>query len=173
MVIIYERGENMNLSYNPEGLRPYFQVDDSKRIRFLIESLSILELKDIISRSFKNHSTVQCKVLIGYRYKGIRRKEKTNIGKFFTINNWYEEQLIGEDGIEYTFANIKSIDVDELVRYCVKLKNGFRSAYIFFYKEDKTLYVNNDVFDIVSSDEKFINHIKRNYINKYDRLHEK
>ncbi|MFX4049090.1 hypothetical protein ACJBY4_11140, partial [Streptococcus suis] len=82
--------------------------------------------------------------------------------KFFTINNWYEEQLIGEDGTAYTFANIKSIDVDELVRYCVKLKNGFRSAYIFFYKEDKTLYVNNDVFDIVSSDEKFINYIKRN-----------
>lgn len=173
MVIIYERGENMNLSYNPEGLRPYFQVDDSKRIRFLIESLSILELKDIISRSFKNHSTVQCKVLIGYRYKRIRRKEKTNIGKFFTINNWYEEQLIGEDGTAYTFANINIIDNNELIRYCISLKNGCRSAYILFYNEQITLYVNNDVFDIVSSDEKFINHIKRNYINKYDRLHEK
>ncbi|TYS67757.1 hypothetical protein FZC76_14440 [Sutcliffiella horikoshii] len=83
---------------NPEP--PYFQVDDSQRIRF---GWTVLEenpgtLKRIFkSLKLEKQSRVDCTFLSGYESDRFKQKETLHLGRRFSITNWRENRIWSDD----------------------------------------------------------------------------
>ncbi|TDM15747.1 phosphatase [Macrococcus bovicus] len=151
------------ISINPEGMTPFFQVHSEKRVRFSWDKLGKNIVTDLIHTIF-GEMQITMTVLIGCSYELNFVKEKTGIGKFFTITNWKETLIDSEDReFQFVMAQIERIKMDEIINYCMKIKNGHPQAYITFNDETSLLYVSTDVMDIVSQDRSLITDLKKQY----------
>ncbi|TDM04494.1 hypothetical protein [Macrococcus carouselicus] len=151
------------ININPDGMTPFFQVHSEKRVRFLWDNLDKNVVTDLIHTIFRD-SQLTMTVLVGYSFELNFVKEKTGIGKIFTITNWKELSIDSEDHeFQFVLAQIERIKKDELINYCMKIKNGHPQAYITFNNESSLLYVSTDVMDIVSQDKNSISALKKKY----------
>lgn len=151
------------ITINPEGMTPFFQVRPEKRMRFSWDKLDKNVVMDLVHTIFGD-TQITMTVLIGYSYGLYFVKEKTGIGKFFTITNWKEAYIDSEDhAFQFVLAQIERIKKDELINYCMKIKNSYPQAYITFNNERSFLYVSTDVMDIVSQDKSLITDLKKRY----------
>ncbi|GGB03686.1 hypothetical protein ERX37_01350 [Macrococcus hajekii] len=151
------------ISINPEGVTPFFQVHSEKRVKFSWDKLDKNIVTDLIHTIF-GETQITMTVLIGCSYELNFVKEKTGIGKFFTITNWKETFIESEDReLQFAIVQIERIKRDEIINYCMKIKNGHPQAYITFKDETSLLYVSTDVMDIVSQDRSLFTDLKKKY----------
>ncbi len=61
--------------------------------------------------------------------------EKTRIGRFFNITNWYEEIHSADE--KYVIATIKNIKNKDLIDYSLYIKKGLVEPFIVFYNQEK------------------------------------
>ncbi|TYS58485.1 hypothetical protein FZC74_11795 [Sutcliffiella horikoshii] len=155
---------------------PYFQVDDSQRIRF---GWTVLEenpgmLKRIFeSLKLEKQIAVDCTFLSAYESEGFKRKETLHLGRKFVITNWKENKIWSDD-LECTcvYTTITNLTSESLYRYMLALMRGYqRQLHICFYNETYLLYTSSDVLDIVST-ESNISILKEVFKEYYDKYHE-
>ncbi|ART75108.1 hypothetical protein B4U37_03185 [Sutcliffiella horikoshii] len=154
---------------------PYFQVDDSQRIRF---GWTVLEenpgmLKRIFeSLKLEKQIAVDCTFLSAYESEAFKQKEKLHLGRKFVITNWKENKIWSDD-LECTcvYTTITNLNGESLYRYMIGLMKGHqRQLHICFYNESYLLYTSSDVLDIVSSDSN-ISILKEAFREYYDTYH--
>lgn len=94
---------NINIDFDLENEIPYFQVSDENKVRFDIDSLNKKDITSLINNIFKE-STTNCSFLSEF-IKPVKFKEKTNIGRYISINNWHE--TIHSENDTYVISTIK------------------------------------------------------------------
>ncbi|MCA1318354.1 phosphatase [Bacillus tianshenii] len=154
---------------------PYFQVDESRRIRFC---LTVLEKNPgLLKKIFKgleleSHTKLDCTFISAYESDGIEQKEKLHLGRRFAITNWKESRIWNDD-LECTcvYTTITNLSASNLYNYMIALMRGHqRQLYICFYNEAYLLYESSDVLDILSS-ETNIRSLKSLFKVHYDKYH--
>ncbi|UTR14130.1 hypothetical protein MM221_16345 [Salipaludibacillus sp. LMS25] len=146
---------------------PYFQVDSSKRIRFSsvdFDKKNWNYLKNLIHLTFEDEEKIDCTFIIGHIINNKKIYHKIGLGKFFDINNWSEKIIYEQDrGEEIIFATVKNVSKNEIYKFVRAITSCFiREVEITFHSKHYLSYVNGDVLDIVSNDEKNIERIKKN-----------
>lgn len=155
------------------GVTPFFQVNDSERIRF---SMAELEknpgtLKQVFHYLFQWEESLACLFISGYETAGGIRRERLGLGKIVTITNWKNHKRWNEDlGAYIIYTQVNSLRASEIYRYFLKLMRGHMPLYICFYNEEYLVYVNNDVLDILSAESK-ITLLKKRFDELYDKFH--
>lgn len=155
---------------------PFFQVTSNHRIRFdmdLFFNNNTRLLKNILDNLFNQNEKINSSFICGYIINGKRIHEKTGLGKFTKIRNW-KETLIKNDNFTSStiFASIKNLNYQDVYKYCQNVSQGHPSAYISFYNDNYLLYINQDVIDIISFNEKLIEQLKTKYAMEYDKYYE-
>lgn len=155
------------------GVTPYFQVNDSERIRF---SMTEFEqnpgiLKQVFRYLIQWEESLACLFISGYeRADGIHR-ERLGLGKIVKITNWKNHKRWNEDlGAYIIYTQVNSLRASEIYRYFLKLMRGHRHLFICFYNVEYLVYVNNDVLDILSA-ESNITLLKEQLDELYDKFY--
>ncbi len=170
-------GEIMNIKPFPidftAGITPFFQVDDSKRIRFSMSDFQQNPgtLKQVFYHMFDSDENLACLFISGYETADGIRRERLGLGKIVTITNWKNHKGWNDDLDAYIiYTQVNSLRVSEIYRYFLKLMRGHMPLYICFYNEEYLVYVNNDVLDILSAESK-ITLLKKRFDELYDKFH--
>lgn len=169
-----ERLKKFGLDFEHTSMTPFFQVQESHRIRFGSEKFDYSNIKllhEILFRVLEQNETIDVSFIIGNKFdenEKIRYK-KTNLGKFFTIKNW-KETVIWNDDLEcyLVFATVKNLNKEEIINYCKKVISGFTQAYIMFYNDSNLVYINSDVLDIISINSEYIADLEKAYDDIFD-----
>ncbi len=168
--------EGKEIFFKPQFPIPYFQVTDEYRIRFGFEVLDKKRIQEVIEYAFQINDdiTVELKLRSYIDNKEIR--ERTNMNRYFTINNWEERIVEGyvdpdypDDIDKFMMVKVKHIQISEILKYAKSaIRNYKREVFIHFYTEHVDVFVHEDVIDIVSHDRKFIEDFKVKYEGIYD-----
>ncbi|WP_349730080.1 hypothetical protein [Peribacillus frigoritolerans] len=165
-----ERIKQFNVNFNDDET-PFFQVDTNHRIRFGMDEISGSLLAAILKDVFKANEKIDMSFIIGNIRNNKRHLEKNRIGKSIKIKSWKETIVKDEDlDVEIIYATVKNVNSLDVYKYCKKVHQGQREAYIVFYNDRFLTYVNNDVFDIISNDSNLVRELKDKYkkhINEY------
>ncbi|EGQ1331874.1 phage tail protein, partial [Staphylococcus aureus] len=102
----------------------------------------------------------KCTFLSEYLYP-VKFREKTRIGRFFNITNWYEE--IHSTDEKYVIATIKNIKNKDLIDYSLYIKKGLVEPFIVFYNQENIFYISNAVIDIISVSKDTLDYIKSEF----------
>jgi trehalose utilization protein len=162
-----------NIDFDVTQKTPYFQVDTKHRIRFGMENLNMLQLKDILGTTFNEDQDINLIFVSEYIVNHVRRSSKTNLSKYLTIRNWKEKVVHDErsgGGVVYT--RINHLNLDEVIKYCVQLYKGKTQAYIAFYNDNFLMYISTDVIDIISDDSEKMKELKEKYYETYNKYHD-
>ncbi|MEA3318619.1 MAG: hypothetical protein U9Q88_01235 [Bacillota bacterium] len=155
---------------------PYFQVNDSQRIRF---GWTVLEENPgMLKRIFKSlklerQKKVDGTFLCAYESEGFKQKEKLHLGRKFHISNWKENKIWSDD-LECicVYTTITNLSAESLFRYMIGLMRGHqKQLHICFYNEAYLLYTSSDVLDIVCSESNIIL-LKEVFREYYDTFYE-
>ncbi|UBH23295.1 phage tail protein [Macrococcus armenti] len=152
---------NINIDFDLENEIPYFQVSDENKVRFDIDSLNKKDITSLINNIFKE-STTNCSFLSEF-IKPVKFKEKTNIGRYISINNWHE--TIHSENDTYVISTIKNITQKDINSYVLYIKRGLVEPFIVFYNDENMLYISNSVIDIISDSIEFISSVKDTFAN--------
>ncbi|AJD89589.1 hypothetical protein JMA_02720 [Jeotgalibacillus malaysiensis] len=162
-----------NIDFDIHKETPYFQVNREQSIRFGMEDLHVAQLREIVETIFQSTDNLRLIFVSAYIKNHQHISSKSKIGKQIRINNWQEhvvkDPALGE-GVVYT--TIRHLDISDIMNYCIRQLKGYEGAYISFYNDDFLLYVSNDVIDMISHDKERIKHLKRKYVQLYDRYYE-
>ena len=164
---------DLNIQFDANSETPYFQVRSKERIRFGMENLSLNLIKNIIGDILNEDYHINVIFIAGYIVNNKRISSKSKIGKFIDIKNW-EETIVREEDSDHRFiyATIRNIERENVIKYCSRILNGHREAYISFYTDKFLIYVSSDVIDIISNNESKINELKDGYSEIYDKYYE-
>lgn len=163
----------LNIDFDVNKETPYFQVDTKYRVRFGMEDLNGLLLKDVIGTIFQENQKINLIFVSEYIVNNVRRSSKSKLGKYLTIRNWKEKVVQDEmsgEGEVYTLIN--DLDMDEVVKYCIQVYKGNTQAYIAFYNDDFLMYVSTDVIDVISDNSEKIDKLKEKYSETYNKYHD-
>ncbi|MDP4460595.1 phage tail protein [Staphylococcus hyicus] len=161
--------KDLSLSFDLESEMPFFQASKSHRIRFDVDVLNKSLVSSIVNQLFTTPKTTHCSFLSKY-LNPTHIREKTCVGRFFTLKNWREEVHVGEETyIITTFYNLKN---DALIEYLLYISNSFINPYIIFYNDYHLVYISSDVLDIVSNSEEVIKSLKTEYASIMDTYYE-
>lgn len=152
---------------------PFFQVSPDHRIRFRTDMFTNKHfrlLRNIVDDIFEGDQGIHASFISGYILNNKRYSEKTGIGKFVKIKNWKETIIEDEDlQSKVIYTSIENLDKIGVYKYCHKVAQGHKEAYISFYNDNYLLYVSTDVFDIISHDHNLIQKLKNKYSNVYEK----
>ncbi|WP_392397254.1 hypothetical protein [Robertmurraya massiliosenegalensis] len=165
--------QDFTIDFDCTGQTPFFQVHQDNRIRFIIDKLTIADLKLIIHQVFNEGKDINAIFISEYIFNGRRKSAKSKVGQVIYLKNWKEHVVLEDDtndGIVY--ATIKNVDPVDVYNYCLIARKGLSTAYISFYSDEYLLYVSTDVIDIISNEGTNIAKLKDNYKNLYDTFHE-
>lgn len=154
-------------------ITPFFQVDDSERIRFSMTDFQQYPgtLKRVFTHMFKWDETLDCVFISGYETElGIQR-ECVRLGKLIDITNWKNEKRWSDDLDAFViYTQVNSLKTTEVYRYFLKLMQGDNHLYICFFNKKYVVSVNTDVLDILSA-ESNITLLKKQLNELYDRFY--
>lgn len=163
----------LRIEFTTSSETPYFQVSPKKRIRFGMENLNLNLVKMIIDDILNEDYHINVIFIAGYIVNNKRISSKSKIGKCIDIKNWEETIVRGEDSDHrFIYATIRNIEKENVIKYCSKILNGHREAYISFYTDEILIYVSGDVIDIITNNESKVNKLKEYYFELYDKLYE-
>ncbi|WP_393964388.1 hypothetical protein [Exiguobacterium sp. S22-S28] len=152
---------------------PYFQVGTKYRVRFGMEDLNGVLLKDVVGTIFQENQKINLIFVSEYIVNNVRRSSKSKLGRYLTIRNWKEkivqDEMSGE-GTVYTLIN--DLDMDEVMKYCIQVYKGNTQAYIAFYNDEFLMYVSTDVIDVISDDSEKIDKLKEKYSETYNKYYD-
>lgn len=156
----FNKFETQQIHFDLEHEIPYFQAPEKNRIRLDIDVLNKKQISNIINVIFNNQSKTKCTFLSEYLYP-VKFREKTRIGRFFNITNWYEE--IHSTDEKYVIATIKNIKNKDLIDYSLYIKKGLVEPFIVFYNQENIFYISNAVIDIISVSKDTLDYIKSEF----------
>lgn len=150
---------------------PFFQVNSNNRIRFGVDEISYVQLKSVLHDIFKEVDTVHMVYLVAYMRSNQYVYTKTDVRKSISIRNW-QEIIEENEEVRNVYAIVKNIHITQVQKYALRIYKGGRAAYLAFYLQDRLLYINNDVVDIICEDVQLISHLKAKYASLYNKLYE-
>ncbi|KML00566.1 hypothetical protein [Rossellomorea marisflavi] len=152
---------------------PYFEVTSNYRIRFLMDTFenNINLLKNVLTDTLKNGQTIDTTFISGYIRNKKRYREYIGIGEFIKITNW-RETIVKEEEHDVIYSTITDVNISDVNKYCQKVANGYREAFIMFYNDDFLIYVSSDVLDIISYESGLISNLKQKYSSEYNTFYE-
>ena len=156
------------------GITPFFQVEDSERIRFTLTEFQDKpgSLKRVFDYLFEWDENLESIFLSGYVTEHGIKREKLGLGNLFSLTNWKNYKKWNDDlGVHVNYTHVKNLKSSDVYKYVLKLMWGGRHLYISFYNEEYLLYVNADVMDIISNESR-IDLLKKQFSELYDRYYE-
>ena len=165
--------KNLNIDFTPNKETPYFQANHHKRIRFILDKLTLKNLKSILEKIFKTKS-IQTIFISGYNFQNKNIYVKTGIGKVIQLKNWQEitENLYHTPDGRVILTKLKKLNCTDVYHYCSSIKKGNPESYIVFYSDDYLLYINSDVIDIISNNTENIQMLKKAFKPLYNTYYE-
>ncbi|PWI22915.1 hypothetical protein [Kurthia sibirica] len=168
--------KKFNINFSPNKETPYFQTTNDKRIRFILDELSLQTTKYIFKKIYKD-KYINTIFISDYILKNKKQyiNYKKKIGNIIPLKNW--EEIIepyekDDDETKILFAKVKRLNFIDLYNYSLHLKKGIPELYIVFYSDEFLVYLNSDVIDIISNDKENINKLKKEFKESYNKLHE-
>lgn len=162
--------ENKPIEFRVDVPIPYFQVTDNHRIRFGYEKLSLTLIREILSQVLSDEMSMT--FLLKTIDEGREFKKKGKLKRFFTFNNWKEELIQDNEDLRicYVMVKVNGIKREEIIKYAQYIVGEWHwDVFLHFFNETVDIFINEDVIDIVSPDERFIKDLKSKYESIYDR----